>query len=176
MRQVWMVAAFAVLGACNGEDAEETDAITAGDGASAECGSTPPVIEELVVSDAGMSTGDECGDSIRPMIRVQANSSDADGDLHYWTLRVWWDDVIDSQESGEYAEVGGTSGEDCRVSTAQLAMKLCVTGDPPFSTPMEFGAVLFDDEDNASNGGEPIFATFTTPDESGTYESGSGPQ
>ena len=170
MRQVLMLAVLAVLSACKGEGEDQTDPIEAGNGASAECGLTPPVIEELVVSDAGMSTGDACGDSIRPMIRVQANSSDQDGDLHYWTLRVWWDEVIDSQESGEYAEVGGTSGDDCAVSTAQLAMKLCVTGNPPFSTSIEFGAVLFDDEDNASNGGKPVFATYTTPDEAGDYE------
>ena len=169
MRQVVFSAAWVLLGACGGSEEDSDQTIEAGDGASAECGSNPPVIEELVISDAGMSSGDECGDSVRPMIRIQANASDPDGDLHYWTLRVWWDDAIDSQTSGEYSEVGGTSGDECAVHTAQLAMKLCVTGDPPFSTPLEFGAVLFDDEDNASNAGEPAFATFTTPDESGTY-------
>jgi hypothetical protein len=48
-------------------------------------------------------------------------------------------------------------------------MRLCVTGDPPFETLLEFGVVLMDDQDNESDGGTPRFATFTTPDDQGTY-------
>jgi hypothetical protein len=162
------VSPFVLLLACNG-DPEDTDVIPAGGGSSEECGENPPEIETFAISDEGMSTGDECGDTSRPMIRLAADATDADGDLHYWTLRVWYDDVVDDtiDTSADCAEVFGTAGEDCDVPAVNVAMLLCVTGDPPFETEMEFGAVLFDDRDNPSSGGEPVIEVFTTPDASG---------
>ena len=157
------------VGCGGGEETDTDGALSADDGAADECGATPPEIEALVISDAGMSVGDECGSEIRPMIRIQANGSDADGDLHYWTLRVWWDETVDNQVSGEYQEVFSTVGEECSVHTAQVAMLLCVTGDPPFETLLEIGAVLMDDQDNESGAGTPTFGTFTTPDSQGSY-------
>ena len=102
------------------------------------------------------------------MIRLETVGADVDGDLHYYTMRVWYDEVVDGavDTSGEPFEVSGTLGDECEVATSDVAMLLCVTGNPPFAADLEWGAILMDDEDNAS---ALAVQPFTTPDESGTY-------
>jgi hypothetical protein len=161
------------LAACGASDSD-TDSLPASGGAGDECGETIPVIEALVVEDAGMSEGDECGAEIRPRLRVGVEASDADGDLHYYTLKVWYDDVVDGEvlpEGDRVFQVDGPVGEGdaCSVLGANVGMLLCVTGDPPFATEIEFGVVVFDDMDNASSDGDPQEFVFTTPDASGAY-------
>jgi hypothetical protein len=159
---------FAVLLAgCNGGGRDDTDVIHAGNGASDDCGETPPEIRQLNISNEGMSSGDVCGAESRPQIRIAVQGHDEDGDLHFWTMRVWYDETIDGavDTSGGPHEVFGTSGDDCMVANLNASMLMCVTGAPPFSTTLEFGVVLLDDEDHAS--GDPVIQVFTTPDEDG---------
>lgn len=154
------------------DDGEDTGVIIADGTDDPGCGETPPSIDQFTVTYQGMSEGDACGDEIHPLIRIETVASDADSDLTYWTLRVWYDDTIDGQVAaeGEYFEVFGTlSDEECDVANATVAMLLCVTGNPPYSTELEFGAVLMDDSDNKSNDGVTVVQVFTTPDADGNF-------
>jgi hypothetical protein len=170
MRHSPSLLAFAAvaLAACKGEEPVDTDPITATTGNPA-CGETDPVVEALTITNDGMSEGDQCGGTSRPQVRIETDGHDDDGDLHYWTLRVWWDEDVDGvvDPHTAYQEVHGTAGDDCTVDDLTSAMLLCVNGNPPFATELDFGVVLIDALEHKSNGGEPIVQSFTTPDESG---------
>jgi hypothetical protein len=139
------------------------------DGDVEGCGATnAPTITSFDITDDGMSEGDACGDASRPMILLNANVGDLDGDLHLWRLQVWWDQKVDGSVSTDDApqEVQGSVGTECKAFTANLGMRLCVTGNPPFSTELEFGARVLDDADNQS---ALVVKSFTTPNEAGEY-------
>ncbi len=168
-----MLSSLAVLFlvACKGE-VEDTDVLVAGTGGDDDCGLTDPTIQSMEVLAHDMS-GDECGSESFPRIRLAINGHDEDGDLTYWEMRSWWDTgldgVIDTAEP--YSEVyGSLDGDLCEVKEANLGLILCVTGNQlEFETDYEFGVLLFDVGDNASDEGVPAIATFKTPARDGTY-------
>ncbi len=160
----WTVMALAM--GCAGE--EDTSGTVPTTGASDECGDHAPVIETLDITYDGMSEGDACGAESRPLLRFATTNSDEDQDLHYWTLTIRYDDVIDGEvsESAEAFEVFSELGEACSVEQASAAMILCVTGDPPFDTELEWGVVIADDSDNES---DMWVTTFRTPESDGEF-------
>lgn len=129
-----------------------------------------PVVEEFTVEPDGMSEGDECGDDIRPYILFQFDVTDEDGDLNQWRIQLWWDEVIDddvSTDDAPISEIQGSLEPDfCDAKSGTVGVRLCVTGNPPFQTEMEFGGRVRDASDNPS---ELQITTFTTPDEDGNY-------
>ena len=170
----WFVLAIAVVGvgACDG-DGKETDPPPP-PGTSGDCGENPPVITDVWVEDGGMYQFEQ--DQIFPSVLIWADVEDEDKDLNYYSMRVWFDEVIDGRvlAEGDYAETQGTlSSEDCSVPSAQVGLRLAVTSSqysPNFSVETEFGVVVYDDEDNPSNDEEPLEAdAFFTPDENGEY-------
>lgn len=164
MRAVWLVL---IAVACNGE---ETGTLPAdSDGAGADCGTNPPVIETLDITFDGMSdpaVSDVCGAEPVPMLRIQARATDEDGDLHYWQMRVRWDETVDAAvaATAESVEVTGSVGLECGVFTADVATLLCLGGEPPYNTEIEWAAVVSDDLDHESN---EVIAVYTTPSASG---------
>jgi hypothetical protein len=156
-----------VLVACNGD---EGTLPADSDGANDACGEALPVIESLTIANAGMTdptTDDSCGAEFVPLVRITAHATDEDGDLHYWTMNTWWDTELDDtvDTTGSSIEVSSTQGLDCRTFEADLTMILCLSGDPPYSTPVEWAAVVSDDQNHASN---VAITTFTTPASDGT--------
>lgn len=161
------IGVLAFLAACTSGD--DTGTLPADSGAGDNCGDTPPVIETLEIVDGGMSDpaeSDVCGSEPTPRIRINVKAHDDDGDLHYWQMRVGWDAAVDGSV-GTNAEVEGSIGNSCDVPDANLAMILCVTGDPALDSDLEFGAVILDDMGHES--GAPQIALFHTPDAEGNY-------
>lgn len=155
------------LGACKDDDGilpADTD------GAGDNCGETPPVIETLTVTYGGMTDpdlDDSCGAVAVPLVNITAHATDEDGDLHYWTMHTWWDTEVDEavDTSGEAITVSSTQGLSCRTFEADLTTILCLSGEPPYSTPVEWAASVSDDLDHDSN---VVITTFTTPSSDGT--------
>ena len=71
---------------------------------------------------------------------------------------------------GSYVEVYETLADDaCTIGDADVGLILCITGNPPYETDVEFGVVIYDQKGNPSNGGAAFIATFRTPDSNGNY-------
>ena len=173
----WFLLAGLVAMACNGgtddDSGKDDDApIPDGPGDKNGCGETDPVIDNFSIEYAGMRDFDE---GTFPTLALTVDVSDEDGDLTYYEYRVWWDETLDGvvATEGFYSETYGTvDGKDCEVNTVKLTMYLGVAGgqnSPPYSTELEFGAVVRDDKSNESGGGTAAVATFTTPDASGEF-------
>ncbi|TNE87454.1 MAG: hypothetical protein EP330_18495 [Deltaproteobacteria bacterium] len=147
----YVLALALALTACNGDD----DFVAPGS-ANAGCGDTAPVIDLLTVEE-----GDAVGDGV-PSVRITANASDADYDLHWYTMRVWAkeDQAASENMEGDYFEIYGYSGADCNTQAAALRMQIGITGNPPEDTDMWWTAVVYDDQDHAS---EPWTEFFRTP-------------
>jgi len=154
----------------DGGDETDTDDPPIPDGSSADCGDTPPVIEEVWVEDGGMTTyeGDEY-----PSIVVRARVTDEDADLHYYEMAVWYDTGVDGRvltEGTQFQTFATLSDQECEVPEATVGMIIMLAGSPPFSTEVEFGVIVSDDEGHDSGDGDTAVAVFTTPDESGSYD------
>lgn len=124
--------------------------------ANSDCGDTAPVIDELVVEQ-----GDGMGDY--NSVRITANVSDADFDLHWYMMRVWYseDETESADMVGEYLEIAGDAGDAlCNTQAAALRMQIGVTGNPPDDTDMWWTTVVYDDQENPS---EPVTSFFRTP-------------
>lgn len=133
------------------------------------CGDSAPTIEALTIADNGFF---QCEQKDWPSLLITAETTDPDGDLTFYEYRLWWDTEVDDHvdTSGSYLDVVKTlSDGDCDVPSANLAMILCITGNPPYSADVEFGVVIYDAEGNPSHGGEATVASFTTPDADGNY-------
>ncbi len=154
-----------LLAACTpGGDGTNTD-IPIPSGSADDCGTSSPVIEEATIRDGGPQQFDQ---GTFPSIIISADTSDEDGDLHYYEMRVWWDDEIDGSvdTSEAYQEVYGTvSNTECATFRTTFSMQLGINGseDLPYATELEFGVVVYDDLENATNGGDPTIVVFTTP-------------
>lgn len=136
------------------------------------CGDTAPVLEVVVAEEGGIETTDACGDPNTPYIHVTGTVADTDGDLHAYTVHLGWDSTIDGavEVSGSDAvEATGTYGMACGVTKLDIQLKLCVTGNPPYATELEFGMTVTDSEGQTSNLATTV---FTTPNEDGTYPEG----
>lgn len=150
LRTLWFVT-LGLAVACSGSD----DFVAPGS-ASADCGDNPPVIDVLTVEE-----GDALGDGV-PSVRITANAIDPDYDLHWYQMRVWYDEDQATSEAmtGEYFEIYGYSGEDCNTQAAALRMQIGITGNPPEDTDMWWTVVVYDDQEHAS---EAVTELFRTP-------------
>ena len=134
-----------------------------------DCGDTAPAVDNVVISDYGFF---QCEAIEWPAILIQTYASDVDGDLTFYTKKLWWDTTVDGvvDTVGTPLESQKTlSEEPCSTGQADLGLILCITGSPPYSTEVEFGLVVTDAKGNESNNGVPFTAVFTTPDENGNY-------
>ena len=156
--------AWLMLGACNGADDTDTPGPT-GDRHDEVCGDAAPLIESLTITDNG-PTEFGSGDNAHtwPAIRIEAQASDADGDLDWYTVQVWFDGLpdgdIDTTEE-PFELTTSISEEDCSVPLATVGTIMAVNGEPPPAVELEFGVVVIDAEGHASEV-EPY--TFITPE------------
>ena len=96
-------------------------------------------------------------------VSITANASDPDYDLHWYAMRVWYDEdeEVSASMTGEYLEIWGDAGDGvCNTQAAVLRMQIGVTGEPPADTPFFWTVVVYDDQENPS---EPVTQAFTTP-------------
>lgn len=129
------------------------------------CGDAAPVMESIQITDAGMRS---FGGVDRPTVQVSGLVTDADGDLHIHTVKVWYDDREDGElsEEPELVQRFDLSDSVCGVESATLGILLPVGGsDVPPGTDVEFGLVIVDAAGHATNGGEPVFGIGRTPEE-----------
>jgi hypothetical protein len=127
--------------------------INQNDTAPTSCDGTNPVINELIIEDAGVHDF-EGEDS--PTLKVSADASDDDGDLHRINLTLWWDDVVDGsvdtsgagEESGWY-EMNETP---CGTFSATFGILFQVDGSRfEYETTYEFAGMVTDDAGLESN-------------------------
>ena len=147
------------LAACTGNGS-----LTPPSGVAANCGDSPPVITELEVEEGDpftLSNG-----NIVPGLFVNAKVTDADGDLHWYEMKVWFDEVIDGvvEPEGNYYEAYGPRGDlDCGVEITEVPLRIAVNGYPPQGQPVEVGVIVYDDMENPSNDGVPFVVEFDSP-------------
>jgi hypothetical protein len=140
-----------------------------------DCGDTPPAFStELQVADKGTQTfqGAE-----KRAVQVSAGVTDADGDLFTYTVRIWYDTLVDGKFSQAQPQVtltvplgdpdaGSDTAQPCRFDEAVAGAYVPMgEGDVPMGETVEFGLVIADSAGNPTNGGEPLIGTFTTPAE-----------
>lgn len=148
------------LAACTGNGSLNPPA-----GVQANCGDSAPEITELELEeDEPFTLGN--GTEV-PGLYVNAKVSDADGDLHWYEMKVWFDTIIDGtiDTSADYYEAYGPRGDlDCGVLSTEIPLRIAVNGNPPAGQEVEIGIIVYDDMLNPSNGGEPYIEVFTTPE------------
>lgn len=185
MRTMFWMSALAIgLGACGGDKedtgggGDEGEVIDAdgGDGGddSDTCGGTPPVIEELRCENTGLQP-DEVGNPT-PTLTLWALTSDADADLSFYTLNIYFDDVVDgavSTDDPAFSPVEGAVSEStCTTDEAQLgAILLIKGGNPELNKEYEFGVTV---EDVAGVVSEMAILSCITPLPDGSAGDGSG--
>lgn len=129
------------------------------------CGDTDPIIDSLDISDYGYY---ECekGAGVVPSILIEVAVRDDDLDLHTYKLDLWWDDTVDNDiapDAEDYTIERTLSTSECTVGQTNIGVILCLGGSSlGFSQATEFAAIVYDDERNPSNFGEPTFASYTT--------------
>ena len=129
------------------------------DGLAGECGDSAPEILDFTITTADLS-------ETQSWIRLVVDVEDADSDLNYYEMRVWFDDAIDNSidTSTSYYEIYGTlSEEPCSLPRTTLTMQMAVSGGLPDDRDVEFGVQVFDDMGHSTNGGEPEIVVFHTP-------------
>lgn len=160
MRPVWKLASVVAplgLGAC-----------ASGPGTAdlvESCGDAAPVLTGISITDVGLRT---FGGVERPTVQVSGLVTDADGDLHTHTVKVWYDDFEDEKlsEEPELIQEFKLSDKVCGVEEATLGVLLPVGGsDVPGGTEVEFGLVVVDAAGHPTNDGEPVFGKGRTPEE-----------
>ena len=161
------------LPACTSDDGSGIDTdkppIPRGRG---DCGDNAPTIDTLTI-EASDPDWFETNDGIQclPVVNITISPSDVDGDLTYYKMDVWWDNVVDGRvlPEGPLSRIeGALSQEDCDVFNVQgLTMRMGIAGggtsSPEFDFDTEFGVVIYDDPGNASNDGEPTTGHAITP-------------
>ena len=151
------------LVACGGPNAED---VPLPNPAGANCGTEDPTISDLTIVDGGEQ---DFGGELYPTVTITTRASDPDGDLHHYSMRVWWDEdpVVAEAMEGRYVEVWGTVDEEpCSVMSSVFETRIAVAnGNPPFDTELTWAVLVFDDMDRPSDGGSPAVQTFTTPAE-----------
>ena len=134
-------------------------------GVAANCGTNAPVITELEVEEGDpfvLRDGSQV-----PGLLVNAKVTDVDGDLHWYEMKVWFDEEIDGvvEPEGLYYESFGPRGDlDCGVEQTEVPLRVAVNGYPPPGQRVEVGVIVFDDMETPSNGGEPFVVEFTSPE------------
>ena len=164
-RWLWIPLALVAMG-CDGggDDDDDTDV------GIQPCGSADPVVEEITVQTFSYVFSE--GEDPLPAIAVMARTTDDDGDLHSYTMRMWWDDTIDGRvlTEEEFSETYGDVPDTTRCETNEVGFTqvLALNGAavaPPFDTTVELGVVVIDAAGNESAGGETTVHEFTVPAE-----------
>ena len=131
------------------------------------CGETPPVIDSLTVTDNGLYICEK-GQPASPSVLVSVSTHDDDGDINVYEFDLVWDLNVDGlfgSSASSYHNIGTLSNDECSVSQANIGVVLCMGGgDPPYSTEVEFGAIITDANGNSSNYGEFVITSAVTPD------------
>ncbi|MFT6144117.1 MAG: hypothetical protein ACJAZO_001720 [Myxococcota bacterium] len=134
-------------------------------GVSADCGTNAPVITELEIEEGDPFTLSD--GSQAPGLLVNAKVTDADGDLHWYEMKVWFDEEIDGivAPEGTYYESYGPRGDlDCGVQQTEVPLRVAVNGYPPRGQQVEVGVIVYDDMETPSNDGVPFVVEFTSPE------------
>lgn len=154
------------LGCPTPDDKENTDdsapPINQDDTAPTVCDGTAPTITDLIIEDGGVR--DFEGEDA-PSLKVAAETSDDDGDLHRMNMTVWWDDVVDGvvDTSGTGTEAGwyAMNEDECATYEATYGILFEVDGSRfEYETAYEFAAIVYDDAGLVS---EQVIDSGTTP-------------
>ena len=144
------------LSACAGSSDDEP--------AVSACGETAPTFTTVDVTDAGTRTVG--GEEVR-FIEVSAQTDDVDGDLHRYSVHIWWDTLPDGELASEpevTLDDQQLSPTECGVDDAKVGALLALgPSEVPFGTQIEIGFVAFDAALNPTNGGDPVIVEFETP-------------
>lgn len=173
MRWTLLGATLIALAACNdgnGTPGDDDDPpIPRGRG---DCGDNNPTIDQLVI-EATEPDWFETNDGIQclPVVSITITPSDVDGDLTYYKMDVWWDNVVDGRvlPEGPLSRIeGALSQDDCDVfNVPGITMRMGIAGggvtSPSFDFDTEFGVVVYDDVNNASEDGTPTVGNVVTP-------------
>ena len=131
------------------------------------CGDTDPVIDSVTVTDNGLYICEK-GQPASPSVLVSVATHDDDGDINVYEFDLVWDLEVDglfAPTASSYHNIGTLSNDECSVSQATIGVVLCMGGgDPPYSTEVEFGAIVTDANGNSSNYGEFTTTSAVTPD------------
>lgn len=149
-----------LFGACSPGGDGQRSGVTLPDGARADCGTNPPQLDDLWIETPEVEADP-------PVVVIAAAVLDLDEDLHWYNMRVWWDDEPDGAVSTEepYLEIyGRLSEEPCSVASTTLRMRITVTGGLPRGEEVEFGVLIEDDAGNQSDGGALAIVSTVTPD------------
>jgi len=171
MRSLTLVALAAVLAACgpSDDDSRRNPNPPIPGTPGGDCGDNAPTIQELTATIGAprIYETQQSGPTCLSTVTITVMPYDEDGDLDYYLMDVWWDDVIDGRvlpEGPRQRIEGALDGPDCGVFSVQgISMNLGVGGNPPFNTEVEFGVVLEDSAGNRSNDGVPQVVSMVTP-------------
>ncbi|MBN2800589.1 MAG: hypothetical protein JXX28_15715 [Deltaproteobacteria bacterium] len=160
---MWTLLSLPLLLACT-DPPDDTGPV------ASSCGDSAPVISAVTARDNGLM--DFSGESL-PTVLIQADTADADGDLDWYTLQVWWDEDVDGQVdvAGAPSELyDSLSDTACSVDDARLGLILAINGRSiPYLTEVEFAVIAQDAAGHRSNDGEPMLLSWTTPDSQGVF-------
>jgi hypothetical protein len=145
----------------SGTDTAEDTATDSGDSADTgvpSCGGAAPVIDGLLVENAGLQDLDGEGES--PTVLLTISMSDEDEDLQPFQVDLWWDDVVDGVVDPATAELltfepytlDGYAP--CDVAAVNFGVNLEVDGGRyDYGASYEFAAVVTDAAGLASQPG-----------------------
>jgi hypothetical protein len=141
-------------------------------GRPGECGNTAPIIQSLTANATDPAFYETTqGRQCLSTVTITVQPYDEDGDLDYYIMDLWWDEVVDGRvlAEGPFQRIEGTiAGTRCEVFSVQgINMRLGIGGNPPFQTEVEFGVVIEDSSGNRSNGGVPQVVSLVTPGQAG---------
>jgi hypothetical protein len=155
------VAAMLVVVACLQPKAGDSGGTRANDG---DCTGNPPVIEDLTMADGGWV---DHGDTSVPSIVFSFDGADRDGDLHRYSVDIWFDTRVDGSvprgEDNHIAPDPFDLGEaPCEVGRMTTQVRVTILGDEAIAlgTEYEWMVVLTD-----ASGAEspPAMIVGTTP-------------
>lgn len=172
------------LGACGGKGEDSGgadgggDTLPGGGGETGEpetCGGTAPVITDVQCAETGL-VDDEAGVPT-PYLLIMTTSTDVDGDLHRYSLGIYFDDTLDddtvSTDNPVFNPLSATISEfECSVNEGNIGVRLLIPGgDPTLNTNYEWGLVLSDANGDTS---EMAVIDCSTPKADGTAGDGTG--
>lgn len=149
---VLVLGLVAPLVACGDKEPEETgsapDLDTDSDTETEECSGTAPVIEEVSCENSGIQPHYETGEDT-VTLTIRAETSDADGDLDFYTFELFYDEDVDGSIDTSSSPFSPSSGavdvDECEAGLVSLGTVLYLAGgDPAFDTLYEWGVVVTD--------------------------------
>lgn len=138
--------------ACGDKEEEETGTApgldTDTEDETEECSGTAPVVEAVTCENSGIQPHFETGEDTVTMT-IMAETSDADGDLDYYTFELFFDDEIDGTVDTSTSVFSPSSGsvdvDACEAGLVNLGTVLYLAGgDPDYDTLYEWGVIVTD--------------------------------